>query len=59
MKKLFIFYDNFCHNCTKLAKFVKRWDNLNLIVAKKLRDNLHIDKLNVDLATKKMASQLR
>ncbi len=58
MEKIIIFYDNWCPNCTRFAKFVNRWNGLGLVEVKKLRDNLHIRGLNANLAIKKMASKL-
>ncbi len=53
MEKIIIFYDNWCPNCTRFAKFVNRWNGLGLVEVKKLRDNLHIRGLNANLAIKK------
>ncbi len=59
MKKLTIFYDNFCPNCTRFAKVVQKLDWLKLIEIKQLRNELHTNSFcNIDLqlAKKQMAS---
>jgi predicted DCC family thiol-disulfide oxidoreductase YuxK len=59
MKKLIIFYDNWCPNCTRFNKIVKKLDWFNLIDSKQLRNNQDIKQfknLNLELATQQMAS---
>jgi predicted DCC family thiol-disulfide oxidoreductase YuxK len=59
MKKLIIFYDNWCPNCTRFNKIVKKLDWFNLIDSKQLRnsqDTQQYTTLNLELATQQMAS---
>lgn len=59
MKKLVIFYDNFCPDCTKFSKLVKKLDWLKLIEIKELRNELHLKHfplINLKLAKQQMAS---
>lgn len=59
MKKITIFYDNWCPKCTQFIKIVKKLDLLTLIDNKQLRNIEHtklFDDLNIELATKQMAS---
>jgi predicted DCC family thiol-disulfide oxidoreductase YuxK len=69
MKLLTIFYDNFCPNCTKFSKVVRKLDWLKLIHIKQLRheslyqtnktNKLHINQFNdidLQLAEQQMAS---
>jgi predicted DCC family thiol-disulfide oxidoreductase YuxK len=59
MKKLTIFYDNYCPNCTKFSKLVQQLDWLRLIEIKQLRNELHTNsfsELNLELAKQQMAS---
>ena len=59
MKKLTIFYDNFCPNCTKFSKLVHKLDWLKLIEIKQLRNELHTNSfrnIDLELAKKQMAS---
>ena len=59
MKKLTIFYDNFCPNCTKFTHTIKKLDWLHLLEIKKLRDenitNVHKE-IDIKLAGQQMAS---
>jgi len=59
MKKLIIFYDNWCPNCTRFNNIVKKLDWFNLIDSKQLRNNQDTQlytTLNLELATQQMAS---
>lgn len=59
MKKLIVIYDNWCPNCTKFINIVKKLDWFNLINYKQLRNKTDIqnfNNLNIELATKQMAS---
>lgn len=56
MDKLKVYYDNWCPNCTKFMRFIKKMDFLNLIVFKKLRGNNNFRGINLEEAEKKMAS---
>lgn len=59
MRKLTIFYDNWCPNCTTFIKTVKKLDWLNLLDEKKLRDSsdtFRFSNLNITLAREQMAS---
>ena len=59
MNQLIIFYDNWCPNCTRFTKIVKKLDWFNLINCKQLRNNQDIKQfknLNLELATQQMAS---
>ncbi|OUS00804.1 hypothetical protein A9Q86_08600 [Flavobacteriales bacterium 33_180_T64] len=58
MDKLKVFYDDWCPNCTKFMKFIKKLDVLNLISFKKLRENNSVVGINLEEAEKKMASTL-
>lgn len=59
MKQLIILYDDWCPNCTRFAKFVKKWDWLDLVTIYKLR-NEHKENifkyLDRDKAENQMAS---
>ena len=59
MKKLIIFYDNWCPNCSKFAYHIQKIDWLNLIDFKELRNeeltNQFIE-INLELAKQQMAS---
>jgi predicted DCC family thiol-disulfide oxidoreductase YuxK len=57
--KLKIFYDNFCPNCTKFAKWVEKLDWLKRIEIKQLRNKLHTNsftEIDLELAKQQMAS---
>ena len=59
MKKLIIFYDNWCPNCTKFANHIQKIDWLNLIDLKELRNENHTNQfieINIELAKQQMAS---
>lgn len=59
MKKLDIYYDNFCPNCTRFVNLISKLDWLSLIKIKKLRKTLDTDNalgINKSLAEKQMAS---
>ena len=59
MKKLVIFYDNWCPNCTRFINTVKKLDWFNLINYKQLRSNQDTEQfksLNIELAQQQMAS---
>ncbi len=59
MKNLTIFYDNYCPNCTKFSKIVKKLDWLKLIQTKQLRnesDTNSFPDIDLELAKKQMAS---
>lgn len=60
MNKLIVFYDNFCPNCTKFNKLVKKLDWFNLIDSKQLRNELLISSsfrnIDFELAKQEMAS---
>jgi predicted DCC family thiol-disulfide oxidoreductase YuxK len=59
MKKLIIFYDNWCPNCTKFANHIQKIDWLNLIDFKELRNENHTNQfieINIELAKQQMAS---
>lgn len=59
MKKLTVFYDNWCPNCSCFVKVIKKLDWLNLIELKQLRNNNHIESyvgINSNRAAIEMAS---
>ncbi len=59
MKKLIIFYDNWCPNCSQFVKVVKKLDWLNLIDSKQLRnieDTRKFSNLDLEMAKNQMAS---
>lgn len=59
MKKLTIFYDNYCPNCTIFAKLVQKLDWLKLIKIKELRNEIHTKSfptIDLKLAKQQMAS---
>lgn len=59
MKKLIIFYDNWCPNCSRFIKIIKKLDWFSLIDYKQLRskqDTQQYENLNLELATQQMAS---
>lgn len=59
MKKIIIFYDNWCPNCTRFSYFIKKLDWLNIITIKELRNEIDIEAhkgIDIDLAKKQMAS---
>ncbi|QTE21834.1 DCC1-like thiol-disulfide oxidoreductase family protein [Polaribacter cellanae] len=61
MKKIIVFYDNWCPNCTRFINLVKKLDFFNLIDTRKLRLNSDISKLpdiDLELAKKQMASKI-
>nr|WP_321231566.1 DCC1-like thiol-disulfide oxidoreductase family protein [uncultured Psychroserpens sp.] len=58
MGTLKVYYDNWCPNCTKFMKFIKKMDVLNLIVFIKLREYDGFDGINLKEAEKKMASTI-
>lgn len=47
MKQLIILYDDWCPNCTRFAKFVKKWDWLDLVTIYKLRNEHKENILNI------------
>ena len=59
MKKLTIFYDNWCPNCTRFNKIVEKLDWFNLIDSKQLRNIQNTQQfkdLKLGLAHQQMAS---
>lgn len=59
MKILIIFYDDFCPNCTKFTKMVSKFDWLELVEIKKLRNELDTSSfrdIDLILAKQQMAS---
>jgi predicted DCC family thiol-disulfide oxidoreductase YuxK len=59
MKKLIIFYDNWCPYCTKFANQIQKWDIVNLIQIRQLRNQHHtgvFPDIDLALAQKQMAS---
>ncbi len=59
MKKIIIFYDNWCPNCSKFANIIQKIDWLNLIDFKELRNEKHTNQfieINIELAKQQMAS---
>jgi predicted DCC family thiol-disulfide oxidoreductase YuxK len=59
MRKLIIFYDNFCPNCTKFSKLIQKMDWLKLIEIKQLRNESHTNSasgIDLGLAKQQMAS---
>ncbi|RZJ48708.1 MAG: DUF393 domain-containing protein [Flavobacterium sp.] len=59
MKKIIIYYDNYCPNCNRFVEITTRFDWLNLITKKQLRNKEHIKNskgINTLLAEKQMAS---
>ncbi len=56
MKKLNVFYDNWCPNCTRFIGIVGSLDWLGLIIPQKLRDNAAYPKIDYNLAKEKMAT---
>ena len=58
-KSLTIFYDNYCPNCTKFSKLVQKFDWLQQIQIKQLRNESDINsfpEINLELAKQQMAS---
>ena len=61
MKKVLIIYDNWCPNCNRFMRFIKKTDTLQLIEFKELRANEitnEFKNLNMELAEQQMASYL-
>ena len=59
MKKITIFYDNWCPNCTRFNKIVEKLDWFKLIDSKQLRNTnatQQFKNLNLELAHQQMAS---
>lgn len=59
MKKLNIYYDNYCPNCIQFTNLIKKLDWLKLLKIKQLKNSEHINKakgINKTLAEKQMAS---
>ena len=59
MKSLFVLYDNWCPNCIKFSRFIKKHDIFNLIKFISLRDEANyflFPNLNISLAKNEMAS---
>lgn len=58
MKKLTVFYDNWCPNCSRFIKIVKKLDWLNLVESKELRNeqSKQFSLIDYEKATKQMAS---
>jgi predicted DCC family thiol-disulfide oxidoreductase YuxK len=56
MNTLKVYYDDWCPNCTRFMKFIKKIDVFNLIIFKKLRDQNLSEGINLKEAEKKMAS---
>jgi predicted DCC family thiol-disulfide oxidoreductase YuxK len=60
MKKIVVFYDNWCPNCTHFIQLVKKMDWLELIDAKRLRNEQDIQPfnktINIEKSKKEMAS---
>ncbi len=59
MKKLIIFYDNWCPNCSNFASLIQKLDWLNLIDFKELRNENHTNQfieIDIELAKQQMAS---
>jgi predicted DCC family thiol-disulfide oxidoreductase YuxK len=59
MNKLTLFYDNYCPNCTRFAKFAKKFNWFNLLKIKQLRNAEHINSIygiDKNLAEQQMAS---
>lgn len=58
LRKVYVYYDNWCPNCISFKKKIERLDAFNKIVFKPIRniENKSLNNLNIDLAYKKMAS---
>lgn len=59
MKKIIIYYDNYCPNCTRFIKIVEKFDWWCIIIPKQLRNLEHINNaigIDKSLAEKQMAS---
>lgn len=59
MKKIIIFYDNWCPNCTRFSNLIKKLDWLNLLTVKELRNEIHLADhkgIDITLAKQQMAS---
>jgi predicted DCC family thiol-disulfide oxidoreductase YuxK len=59
MKIITIFYDNWCPNCTKFVKIIKKIDWLRQIEIKQLRNELDTNpfcNIDLELSKKQMAS---
>jgi predicted DCC family thiol-disulfide oxidoreductase YuxK len=59
MKKLTIFYDNWCPNCNRFVNFINKSDWLKLIKIKQLRNESQLllyKGIDKELAKKQMAS---
>jgi predicted DCC family thiol-disulfide oxidoreductase YuxK len=56
MNKLKVYYDDWCPNCTKFMKLVKKMDLLNLVTFLKLREINNSEGINLKEAEMKMAS---
>jgi predicted DCC family thiol-disulfide oxidoreductase YuxK len=59
MKKLIIFYDNWCPYCTRFANQIQKWDIVNLIQIRQLRNKHHTGvflDIDLGLAQQQMAS---
>lgn len=58
MKRIKIFYDDWCPNCTRFMRIIKKLDWLNLVEFKELRSNNSYDGIDYEVAQKKMASKI-
>jgi predicted DCC family thiol-disulfide oxidoreductase YuxK len=59
MKTLTLFYDNHCPNCTRFAKFAKKFDWFKLLKIKQLRNTEHLNSISgivQNIAEKQMAT---
>lgn len=59
MKKITLYYDNFCPNCKRFSKLIKKIDWFNKIIIRELRNPEHISQISgidLDLAHKEIAS---
>ncbi len=56
MKKLHVYYDNWCPNCTRFIKIIKKYDTIGLIEARKIREKNTLETLDIEKAKNKMAS---
>lgn len=59
MKKITLYYDNFCPNCKRFSKLIKKIDWFDRIIIRELRNPEHISQIlgiDLDLAEKEIAS---
>lgn len=62
MKKVVVIYDNWCPNCSRFMRLIKKIDWLQLVVFQELRNELELkpyESLDSELAKQQMASFIK